>query len=284
MSTSVIIIGAPRSGTNMLRDLLASMPGIATWPCDEINYIWRHGNIRHSSDEFTPDMARTEIRDYIRKQFNWVSRKYNARIVVEKTCANSLRIPFVDRAVPGAKYLFIRRDGLDVVGSALLRWKAPLDIPYLAKKARFVPVTDFPYYATRYIWNRVYRLFSAEERLAFWGPQLNGMDQIVRNHRLDEVCAIQWKRCVDSASDAFALMPKEQWLEIGYEDFVRDPVTEMERVMSHIGEEASVECLRQCVKNVRASSVGKGRAVLDEETVRRLSAIIGDTQARYGYL
>ena len=38
----VIIIGAGRSGTNMLRDLLAQLPQFSTWPCDEINYIWRH--------------------------------------------------------------------------------------------------------------------------------------------------------------------------------------------------------------------------------------------------
>ena len=46
MSTDrdVVIIGAPRSGTNMLRDVLTSLPGFATWPCDEINLIWRHGN------------------------------------------------------------------------------------------------------------------------------------------------------------------------------------------------------------------------------------------------
>ena len=41
-----MIIGAARSGTNMLRDVLTSLDGVDTWPCDEINYIWRHGNIR----------------------------------------------------------------------------------------------------------------------------------------------------------------------------------------------------------------------------------------------
>ena len=35
----VVIIGAPRSGTNMLRDVLCDWPGVVTWPCDEINLI-----------------------------------------------------------------------------------------------------------------------------------------------------------------------------------------------------------------------------------------------------
>ena len=44
MVQPVVIIGAARSGTNMLRDVLVKLPGVGTWPCDEINYIWRHGN------------------------------------------------------------------------------------------------------------------------------------------------------------------------------------------------------------------------------------------------
>ena len=53
----LVIIGAPRSGTNMLRDVLTSFDGIGTWPCDEINYIWRHGNVRYPSDEIPADRA-----------------------------------------------------------------------------------------------------------------------------------------------------------------------------------------------------------------------------------
>ena len=42
--TPVIVVGTGRSGTNMLRDALCVLPGFDTWPCDEGNYIWRHGN------------------------------------------------------------------------------------------------------------------------------------------------------------------------------------------------------------------------------------------------
>ena len=52
MRQDVIIIGAPRSGTNMLRDALTALPDCGTWPCDEINYVWRHGNVGFPSDEF----------------------------------------------------------------------------------------------------------------------------------------------------------------------------------------------------------------------------------------
>ena len=42
----LIIIGAGRSGTNILRDSLCKVDGVVTWNCDEINPLWRHGNIR----------------------------------------------------------------------------------------------------------------------------------------------------------------------------------------------------------------------------------------------
>ena len=34
--TLLVIVRVGRSGTNDLRDALATLPGRATWPCDEI--------------------------------------------------------------------------------------------------------------------------------------------------------------------------------------------------------------------------------------------------------
>ncbi|MCS4502494.1 sulfotransferase [Arhodomonas aquaeolei] len=279
----VVVIGAPRSGTNMLRDVLCSLNGVATWPCDEINYIWRHGNLRYPSDELPPERATDFVRRYIRRQFDWVARHYGVETVVEKTCANSLRVPFVDAVVPEAKYLFIRRDGLDAVGSAMDRWTAPLDIPYLARKARFVPATDLPYYAGRYFWSRIYRFFSREQRLAFWGPQMDDMDDLLARHSLDEVCAIQWQRCVEQSRQAFQAMDPSRWLEVGYEDFVSRPQEELGRIVDFLGLPAGRDAQAEAVKGVRSGSVGKGRARLDGEAIQRLESLLGETLQRYGY-
>lgn len=279
----LIIVGAPRSGTNMLRDALTEASGVATWPCDEINYIWRHGNLRYPSDELPSDLARPRVQGYIRRRFDRIARRYDAQVVVEKTCANSLRVPFVDRVIPEARYIFIHRDGLDAVGSAMARWKAPLDIPYLVRKARFVPVADLPWYAIRYFGGRLHRLVSREGRVGLWGPQVDGMEQLLADHPLDEVCALQWARCVTSAAGAFGAMPGEKWLQVAYEDFVREPERELERVLDFVGVEASSERVRAMVADVRAGSIGKGRAQLAGETVERLEGLVGDALKRFGY-
>lgn len=267
----------------MLRDVFTRFSGIETWPCDEINYIWRHGNLRYPSDEFPAALARSTVQRYIRHQFDWVGQRYDAQVVVEKTCANSLRVPFVDAVVPKARYVFIRRDGLDAVGSAMGRWKAPLEIPYLARKARFVPVTDLPWYAARYFGSRLYRLVSQEGRVGLWGPQIDDMDELLTRYPLDEVCALQWQRCVESARGAFEAMHHDRWIEVGYEDFVRSPEAELGRVLDFLGIEVAPGIRSEAVNEVCPDSIGKGRAALSAESIDRIEGRVHDTLVRYGY-
>jgi len=278
----VLILGAPRSGTNMLRDVMTKLPGIATWPCDEINYIWRHGNLRYPSDEFTVDMARPGTIRYIRKQFEWVAKKYDAHTVVEKTCANSVRVDFVDQVMPEAKYIFIRRDGFDAVGSAIKRWTAEIDLSYLARKARFVPAADLPYYSFRYLLNRIYRILSDQKRLAFWGPKLDGMEAMLRKYSLEEVCAIQWKKCVEDTVMSLSKMTPDRWIEVCYEKFVTEPEMSLKGILDFLNIQASTESIAKAIEGVSPLSIGKGRKHLGE-TIDRLLPLIEKTLRIYGY-
>ena len=78
----VIIIGAARSGTNMLRDALAQFDGAATWPCDEINAIWRYRNFAFPTDELPTNAASDEVRRFIRAAFRRLAYRAGARWVV----------------------------------------------------------------------------------------------------------------------------------------------------------------------------------------------------------
>ncbi len=277
----VIIIGAPRSGTNMLRDILTSFDGVGTWPCDEINYIWRHGNVRYPSDEIPTSHATPAIKKFIRQRFEMIAKTQNIDVVVEKTCANSLRVPFVNQIVPDAKYIFIYRDGIDAIGSAKLRWTAELDLSYILKKVRFVPIMDLPYYAVRYFWARLHRLISRERRLAFWGPAFNNIQDILQRYTLNEVCALQWQRCVDNV---FSLMPDDKVIRVCYEDFVRYPGRELKKILTFMQHEVPTEQITEAVKGVSSKSLGKGRKALGEKEVRHLESFVGGTLERYGYL
>lgn len=267
----------------MLRDMLVELPGVGSWPCDEINYIWRHGNLRHPSDEFTPKMAVPKVQKYIVNQFDNLAKTKNLDTVVEKTCANSLRVGFVDEILPEAKYVFIVRDGMDAVGSALQRWTASLDIPYILQKARYVPPSDLPYYAWRYLFHRIYRLLSKEKRLALWGPAMDNIDELLEKHTLTEVCALQWKACVDLAERDLTRVPPEKIVKMKYEEFVRDPVQEFARLSEFLNKDVPDVVNDYLRNNVRSNSVGKGRKALGVAGIEKLRPLIASTMDRYDY-
>ena len=277
MTTNVVIVGAPRSGTNMLRDVLSTLPGVATWPCDEVNLLWRHGNRAEPSDELTPAMARPRVAGYIRARFDRIHTRYDAHTVVEKTCATSLRVEFTRAVLPEAKYVFITRDGIDAAASAAEQWHATFDLRYTAAKARFVPLSDVPYYAARFLANQVRRRQPAAEGGVgtWWGPRPRDFRELMRSHPLDEICAIQWQRCVDASTRGLDGLSSDQLLHVGYEDFVTDPATELVRITDFLG--LSGFDAGAAVRGVSNRSIGKGRSSLGPESVARLEQLVGSS-------
>jgi Sulfotransferase family len=271
----IVIIGAARSGTNVLRNSLTAFDGFATWPCDEINSIWRRGSTTLRTDELTARQATPQVRRYIRQAFVKLARKTNAQFVVEKTCANSLRIEFVRAVLPEAKFVFLVRDGRDVVASALHRWKANLDLAYTLKKLRYVPPSDLPRLAIRFASHRVRQFAHRERRLPTWGPRFVGMDRLLRTCTLAEVCAEQWRRCVARAAAGLADLPEGRAIGLRYEAFVVNPAFELQRVFDWLGCPVDPARLQDVCRPVSASSVGKWQFTLDPETVAAISPIVG---------
>lgn len=276
----VVIIGAGRSGTNMLRDVLTKLPKFGTWPCDEINYIWRYGNARFPNDELCVDHATAPVKKYIRKAFLRLARRQNISFIVEKTCANSLRLDFVSQVLPNAKFIFIVRDGRDVVASAMKRWQATLDTPYVLKKARYIPITDLPYYGRRYLWNRIYLALSDDKRLAFWGPRFEGMEEWLYSKSLPEVCAMQWVRCVEKAEQALTEIDSDCVYRLRYEDFVSKPEAEIGRLTTFLNVPLSKNRLTE---GVVSKNMGKWEKDLNPKNLDLIKPIIQKTMKRQGY-
>jgi hypothetical protein len=279
----IVIIGAPRSGTNMLRNVLISLSRFATWPCDEINYVWRCGNAACPHDELRPESVSSASASYICRFFDRLARQTQANWVVEKTCANSLRVPFVDRVLPEAKFIFLVRDGRDAVASAMRRWTAPLEWKYVARKARYVPLRDMPRYAVTFARNRVRRWRSPERRLASWGPRFPGMQEFAAAHSLAEVCALQWQRCVARADEDLSRLDSSRVVRLQYERFVADPLSELQAVLDELKIAVSTQELSSAVGAVSDHSVGKWQTHLDAATVAQITPLLMPQLARFGY-
>jgi len=283
MAPPLIIIGAPRSGTNMLRDLLTAFPGFGTWPCDEINPIWRHGNTSHPSDQLGAAQATPDVVDFIRGRFDAFAGRGGLDVVVEKTCANSLRVPFVETVLPDARYVFIVRDGYDAAASAQKRWHAKAELKYLLAKARWAPASDLPRYGWRFLRNRWHKLTSGDKRLAYWGPTLDNMQDLLAAHPVDEVCALQWRACVDASLDAFENIAPDRVHRIRYEEVVADPATALDGLSAFAGVPTPDLSNHPAFAGITPLSVGKGRRDLGADGVERLRPIVRHTMERLGY-
>lgn len=290
---TVVIVGAPRSGTNMLRDVLTAVPGIGTWDCDEIPLLWKHGNLEVVHDELSPAHARPPVRDFLHREFDKAARRLRAEVLVEKTCATSLRVPFVDTVFPQARFVFIHRDGIDAAASAVARWHASFDLTYTLKKARYIPPADLPRHLVGFARRQAARRQAGragsvpgggDQTPTWWGPRPHDFRELMRAHPVDEVAFLQWQRCIDAAADALAEVAArdpDRVLTVRYEDYVADAKAGTARVLDFLGRRADLEFA--AYEQVRAGSVGKGRAELGAGTVARLEALGGHTLERFGY-
>lgn len=254
----LVILGAARSGTNMLRDALCRLPGFATWPCDEINPVWRHGNLGWPDDAIPPARA-ARAAPYIRGRFARLARRSGAAVVVEKTCANTLRVPFVAAVLPEARFVHLVRDGRDVVPSAMRRWRGELEMPGLAyrlAKARQAPLLDLPAYGLAFLRSRVAR---GRGRLGLWGPRFPGLAAMLEaGSPLEEVCAAQWAASVEAAEAALAALPQERWIRLRYEDVTADPRAALRAVLALCGREAPEAAIAAAADGIRAGRRNTG--------------------------
>lgn len=257
----LLIIGAGRSGTNALRNCLTALDGFATWPCDEINPIWRHGNLDWPNDEIPPDRAIPEVRAFIRSAFKKIWRQRGRpEVIVEKTCANTLRVPFVNRVLPEARYIHLVRNGLDVVASAQLRWKGELEVPgfpYFLAKARYTPLIDLPRYAASAVKSRLRVKLGRQKHLGSWGPRFEGLDDLL-DAPLEEIVARQWVRCATLSASAFAEMPVEKVITVRYERFVSHPAEQLGEILDWFGSSRPDAERRSATSLITGRSVGKG--------------------------
>lgn len=283
--TPLVIIGAGRSGTNALRNALTCLPDFATWPCDEINPIWRHGNHDWPNDEIPPERATLAVRQSIRSAFQRIwHQKGRPRFIVEKTCANSLRVPFVDAVLPEARYINIVRNGLDTIASAKKRWRGELEVPgisYYFAKARYSPLSDLPRYAVSALRNRVAIKLGRQEHFDFWGPRFDGLE-VSSGAPLDEIVARQWAACVNASDTAFAQIDSSRVLNLRYEDFTNDPARHLTSVTSWLNAPSDEEAMAAAASSVHATSVGKGQAIAEVISGPVKSAITAPMR-RHGY-
>ena len=249
LQNPIIVIGAARSGTHLLGSFISEHKDIAY--ISEQNYVWKYSNAWLGHDMIPASRATPEIVKYIRREFADMCENPGKKRICEKTPANSLRLPFIMSVFSDAKIIHIVRDGRDVAVSARKKFEGNLaKITRNQAKSKVVtrkrirsgfgsraknimnrtayrletgiPARDFFYYLRDFI---DYLLVQMNIRtFSVWGPRIPGIRHLLKSHSLIEVCAIQWRTCVEHVLNYSANHPGMDFLQLRYEDLCNDPI------------------------------------------------------------
>ncbi len=225
----ISIIGAARSGTTLLAEILSQHPTVSYWV--EPKYIWRYRRPSAPNDVRTRKEATAPIRRYIRTKFaDYVDRSEGDRFM-EKTPSNCFRVPFVHAVLPDVRIVHLLRDGRDVAFSAREKWTSPPKKEALWRRFTSVeiPLRDVPAYVMDFLRDVIGRQLDPESGYV-WGPQFPGIHEVKKEHSILETCAIQWRESVKAARDGLSVVPDAQKKEVRFEELVRKPSAVVEDI------------------------------------------------------
>lgn len=260
----VIILGAARSGTTMLANLLKKDSRVIY--VGEPRYVWKYKNFHVGHDMLTKEHITPEIRNHITRFFSKQFSANKGEILLEKTPSNALRFEFVYNLFPEARFIHITRNGIDVAYSAKKRWMGEYTDTELAHKknlkniskatnkrlkrkwksseARLIDILkDLKYSLPLYLNN------AGIKKHSIWGPCYPGIHKDYKALELIEVCSLQWKKSVESVlnfkeSNSF----KGKYHEIKYESIVGGNMKKVQEMFDFAG----IELNRDAIENIQS--------------------------------
>ena len=278
----VVIVGAARSGTKFVRDVLAASPGTSVVPYD-VNYLWRTGNESWPDDCLPPECCSPRVALGIRRSLVHAAEIRaggDGGILLEKTVSNCLRVPFVNAVLPDARFVHLVRDGRDVVESAMRMWTAPPQTDYLLAKLRSFPIGNARY-ALKYAWNMAAGRLGPGRGQKVWGPRYRGIDSDAEQLDLLTVCARQWDACVTAALDGLSRLDADRVVMVRYEEFATSPDVVAD-LAARLGLPGVDEVIAEHRAVSRSDTIQSGRR-LPALQQARIEDLIGSALVRLGY-
>lgn len=214
-----IIVSAPRSGSNLLFELLSRQPGIWTIGGESHAVFNAFPHLRAENGQLDSGClnaghADVETCRRMRRVFLYLLRDRQHRTLlplpptgirsplhfVEKTPRNALNIPFLLKAFPDARFVFLHREPKACIASLVEAWTLGL------QTGRFVTFRDLPQ------WDRPAWCFLLPPG---WRNMIG--------KSLAEIAAFQWLQSNRIVANELLSLPRERWITINYETLVQDP-------------------------------------------------------------
>lgn len=269
----VFVVGCSRSGTTVTYETISASPELVSLGHEIPEFwdgLWGPAHNDWDSEAAGAEHALPEHRDAAQRYF---FQKLGTGRIVDKTCINVMRIPYLHRLFPDARFVFIHRDGRDNVSSLMDGW---LHDGHFALGKSLGP---FP--GDVRIENGRFREWSF-----FLPPGWRDY-----NHApLEEVCAFQWITANRMALDAAAAIPSGQWIQLRYEDIFDRPVEMFRTVFERLDLPFDENLRRRCARlGEMPTSIVKGAPRKQKwkqahpAEVERVLPMMRPTMERLGY-
>jgi hypothetical protein len=296
MTDPCIILGAARSGTTILGEVLAKHPQIAIW--HEPYFIWDYF-LGKREDDLRSDLDATDAAArFVRREMAIYLQKSAKQVLVEKCPSNGYKLDYIAKIFPNAQYIHLVRDGRAVTYSQNAAWTARKDTVNRRSVAGFFRDIHYtlirqPFWRNRLqaIW---YEIKSRQRIIPFLdslrtdhdltfmrGSKFPGWKEQLRDLSVVEFNALQWTTCEAAIRAGLSAVDPARVIEIRYENLVKNPNKEMGRILSFLGVGSSTSTNYE--DNFHDSSVTKWQELFSEENKALIEPIIRDEMARSGY-
>ncbi len=224
----VFVVGCSRSGTTVTYETLAASPQLTSLGF-EIPQFWNgfvgpHNNHWHSEAAGAED-ARPEFR---KRFLQYCFARLGTGRVLDKTCINVLRVPFLASLFPDASFVYIYRDGRDNISSMIDGWR------------------DGRFALTQFLGAFPQPVAIENGEFDQWHFFLPPAWRDYNRATLARACAHQWISANSLALEGAAMVDPERWISIRYEDLFDRPVELFRDVYAKLDLEFSQEIERRC--------------------------------------
>jgi len=258
MTNPVIIIGMHRSGTSLLTELLEELglfvgaqkdqhseslffQDLNKWIFEQcgarwdtpsaVDYLWENQNLLQAVEDYVRNLVESpRVVRYLGQRLFWTNRAVT-RLTLPwgwKDPRNTFTLPLWLRIFPEAKVLHIKRHGVDVAQSLVVR----------SRNGQAETLEKYQKY----------------RRFVFFRPKRGGFMESPRCAKVSGGFSL-WNEYLEKAGALVENLAKNQVLELKYEDLVTDIGTHLTAAANFCELDAAPDQIRALASNVRASRV-----------------------------
>jgi hypothetical protein len=298
----VFIVGSPRSVTTILGELLDKHQHISQWY--EPYFVWDHFFRTAPDDERTAEDVLPEVRKQILSRFSNFKKEKKCLVLIDKSPRNSLKIPFILKLFPQAKFIHLLRDGRDATLSINKEWLRRKNIVHKPQSKnrfnyfeayrvikKFLSRQPFLSDKINSLWFETHgHLIDKTKHLnrlrwngeIGWGPRFKGWERIYQQATLLQFNAYQWLNCVERIQADWNLIRTNSRRTLRYGDLIKAPAKKIKEIFDFLdleGDKAFFESLPE----LKADNYNKWKTEFSEEKLKEIHPIITPQLMALGY-